>query len=92
MGLSRSIGSAGILILPWRESERMRQWMITDVICSRFRRRLDSYERDTRKRHPMHSDIASAGSKRLVGIDPLDDEHDEGIGNLWTGIVANLHD
>jgi len=40
----------------------------------------------------MHSEIASAGSKRLVGIDPLDDEHDEGIGNYWTGIVAILHD
>jgi hypothetical protein len=91
MVLSKSRSSADILILPWRESEWMPQWMITDVVCSRFRRRLDNYERKTGKRHPMHSEIARAGSKRLVGIDPLDDEHDEGIGNYWTGIVAILH-
>jgi hypothetical protein len=70
----------------------MPQWMITDVVCSRFRRSLYSYERRTGKRHPMHSEIASAGSKRLVGIDPLDDEHDEGTGNFWTGIVTSLQD
>jgi hypothetical protein len=70
----------------------MRQSMITDIVCSRFRRRLDNHERNTGNRHPMHSEIVSAGSKRLVGIDPLDDEHDEGTGNFWTGIVTSLYE
>jgi hypothetical protein len=70
----------------------MGQWMITDVVCSRFRRSLDKYERNTGKRHPMQSEVVNAGSKRLVGIDPLDDEHDEGTGTFFTGIVTNLCD
>ena len=42
----------------------------------------------------MQPKVASAGSKRIVnfGIDPLNDEHDEGTGSFWTGIVADLHD
>jgi len=72
----------------------MRQCMITYIVRSNFRRRLDNYEMKTGKRHRMQPKVASAGSKRTVnfGIDPLDDEYDEATGLYWTGIVATLHD
>jgi hypothetical protein len=68
-----------MLLPPWRESEWMLQWMIIDVVCSKFRRSSDNYERNT-------------GKRQNIGIEPLDDEHDEGTGNYWTGIVTILHD
>jgi hypothetical protein len=66
-----------MLLPPWRESEWMLQWMITDVVYSKFRRSLN--KRNT-------------GKRQNIGIEPLDDEHDENTGNYWTGIVTILHD
>ena len=69
----------------------MRQCVITDVVCSNFRRSWDNYERNTGERHSMQPKVASAGSKRSIEFasDPL---YDEGTGNFWTGIIAILHD
>jgi hypothetical protein len=88
MVLSTPISSAGISLPPSSVSDSMRKFMITDAVYSKFKRGFETYERNTGKRHPLQSDVVSAGTKR----DFAQQDITQMLFHRWSGMYGILRD
>jgi hypothetical protein len=88
MALSTPISSAGIFLPQSSEYDSMHKCLITDAVYSKFKRAFETYERNTGKRHPLQSDVVSAGIKRDFGQQGII----QALFYRWTGIYGILCD
>jgi hypothetical protein len=62
--------------------------MITEAVYSKFTRGLETYHRNTGKRHPLQPDVVSADAKRDFGEQPITTM----LWHHWMGMYVILRD